>query len=100
MLYHYHSTEPVALPGHIQHFSATDLSGNGQSERNPRPILGQHDIVWDYERTLARRVPINANHGQPQDSIEECKELIEQTPLSGKWFLLSAFWSFIAFGNT
>ncbi len=84
MLYQYHSTEPVALPAHIQHFSASDLSGHGQAERNPRPILGQHEIVWDYERTLARRVPINHDQDRPHDSIEECKELFEQVPVSGQ----------------
>ncbi|KIW62936.1 hypothetical protein PV04_09823 [Phialophora macrospora] len=79
-LYQYHSTEPIALPVHIQDFSATDLSGHGQTQRNPRPILDKHEMIWDYERTLARRAPLDPDQEQPDGHLEKCKELVEQVP--------------------
>jgi hypothetical protein len=84
-LYQYHSTEPVVLPAHIQHFSAADLSGKGRTQSDSRPVLGQHEMVWDLQRTLARGEAMKVDQGRSPDHIEKCKELIEsEAPSSGK----------------
>jgi hypothetical protein len=83
MLYQYHSTDPVTLPANIHDFSIDDLSGDSPIRKSRMPS-GQHDNVWDYEKALARRKPVNTNQDQHEDSIASCRELIEQVSPSGK----------------